>query len=62
VITLIALGQDWRSAPPADLWREQRCWFHKIANALAALQKSAHPGAKNAVAKITDDVAGCNGK
>ena len=26
--------------------REQRCWFHKIANVLAALPKSAHPGAK----------------
>lgn len=27
---------------------EQRCWFHKIANVLAALPKSAHPGAKKA--------------
>lgn len=25
--------------------REQRCWFHKSANVLAALPKSAHPGA-----------------
>jgi transposase-like protein len=25
--------------------REQRCWFHKIANVLGALPKSAHPGA-----------------
>ena len=25
--------------------REQRCWFHKQANVLAALPKSAHPGA-----------------
>jgi len=25
---------------------EQRCWFHKIANVLAALPKSAHPAAK----------------
>ena len=24
--------------------REQRCWFHKIANVLAALPKSTHPG------------------
>ena len=24
--------------------REQRCWFHKIANVLGALPKSAHPG------------------
>jgi transposase-like protein len=32
--------------------REQRCWFHKISNVLAALPKSAHPGAKNALAEI----------
>jgi transposase-like protein len=32
--------------------REQRCWFHKIANVLAALPKSAHPGAKKALAEI----------
>ena len=32
--------------------REQRCWFPKIANVLAALPKSAHPGAKKALAKI----------
>jgi putative transposase len=32
--------------------REQRCWFHKIANVLAALPKSAHPGAKAALAEI----------
>jgi transposase-like protein len=32
--------------------REQRCWFHKIANVLAALPKSAHPGAKKALADI----------
>ena len=32
--------------------REQRCWFHKIANILAALPKSAHPGAKKALAEI----------
>jgi transposase-like protein len=31
---------------------EQRCWFHKIANVLAALPKSAHPGAKKALADI----------
>ncbi len=30
---------------------EQRCWFHKIANVLAALPKSAHPGAKKALAR-----------
>ena len=30
--------------------REGRCWFHKTANVLAALPKSAHPGAKKALA------------
>jgi len=32
--------------------REQRCWFHKIANVLNALPKSAQPGAKTALAEI----------
>jgi putative transposase len=32
-----------REVVPAT--REQRCWFHKQANVLAALPKSAHPGA-----------------
>ncbi len=32
--------------------RESRCWFHKTANVLAALPKSAHPGAKKALAEI----------
>jgi transposase-like protein len=32
--------------------REQRCWFHKIANVLNALPKSAQPGAKAALAEI----------
>jgi transposase-like protein len=32
--------------------RAQRCWFHKIANVLGALPKSAHPGAKKALAEI----------
>jgi putative transposase len=32
--------------------REQRCWFHKIANCLGALPKSAHLGAKKALAEI----------
>ena len=32
--------------------REQRCWFHKIANVLAALPRSAHPGATKALAEI----------
>lgn len=33
--------------------KEQRCWFHKTGNVLAALPKSAHPGAKKALAEIT---------
>lgn len=32
--------------------REARCWFHKTAKVLAALPKSAHPGAKKALAEI----------
>src|SRR5260221_2403221 len=32
--------------------REARCWFHKIANVLGALPRSAHPGAKKALAEI----------
>ena len=32
--------------------REGRCWFHKTANVLAALPKSAHPGAKKVLAEI----------
>jgi transposase-like protein len=32
--------------------REQRCWFHKIANVLGALPKSAHPSAKKHLAEI----------
>lgn len=32
--------------------REQRCWFHKQANVLAALPKSAHPGALAAIREI----------
>jgi transposase-like protein len=32
--------------------KEQRCWFHKIGNVLSALPKSAHPGAKKALAEI----------
>jgi putative transposase len=32
--------------------REQRCWWHKIGNVLAALPKSTHPGAKKALAEI----------
>src|SRR5947209_20593594 len=32
--------------------REQRCWFHKLGNVLSAMPKSAHPGAKKALAEI----------
>jgi putative transposase len=32
--------------------REQRCWWHRIGNVLAALPKSARPGAKAALAEI----------
>jgi putative transposase len=32
--------------------REQRCWFHKQANVLAALPKSAHPGSVAAMREI----------
>lgn len=32
--------------------REQRCWFHKQANVLSSLPKSAHPGATAAMKEI----------
>ena len=32
--------------------KEQRCWFHKQANVLAALPKSAHPSALAAIKGI----------
>ncbi|GII59446.1 hypothetical protein Pth03_78350 [Planotetraspora thailandica] len=32
--------------------RTQRCWFHKISNALGVLPKSAHPAAKKHLAEI----------
>jgi transposase-like protein len=32
--------------------KEQRCWWHRIGNVLAALPKSAQPGAKAALAEI----------
>ena len=32
--------------------KEQRCWFHVQGNVLAALPKSAHPGAKAALSEI----------
>jgi putative transposase len=34
--------------------KEQRCWFHKQANVLAALPKSAHPGAIAAMREISN--------
>ncbi|BBY57465.1 hypothetical protein MSAR_06010 [Mycolicibacterium sarraceniae] len=34
--------------------RERRCWFHKQANVLAGLPKSAHPGAISAMREIDD--------
>ena len=34
--------------------KEQRCWWHKLGNVLAALPKSAHPGAKAALAAVDD--------
>src|SRR5207248_8883402 len=36
----------------ASAWTRRSCWFHKIANVLGALPKSAHPGAKKALAEI----------
>lgn len=41
-----ALRQVWPET------REQRCWFHKIANVLNALPKSAQAGAKAALGEI----------
>lgn len=35
--------------------KEQRCWFHKQANALAALPKSAPPGALAAITAFERD-------
>jgi len=32
--------------------REQRCWFHKMANVLAAMPKSTHPAATRAMQEI----------
>jgi putative transposase len=43
------LGRTARGVPET---REQRCWFHKIANVLNALPKSAQSGAKAALAEI----------
>jgi transposase-like protein len=53
------LGRWWRAlgfwAALREVFpttREQRCWFHRIANVLNALPKSAQPGAKAALAEI----------
>ena len=43
------LGRAARGLPAT---KEQRCWSRKIANVLGALPKSAHPGAKKALAEI----------
>ena len=45
-------GSGARSARCSRRPGTQRCWFHKIANVLGALPKSAHPGAKKALAEI----------
>src|SRR5207248_685038 len=42
--------------------REQRCWFHKIANVLGAMPKSAHPGAKKALAEIWNAEDRCHAR
>jgi hypothetical protein len=47
-----------------EAW-EGRCWFHKTANVLAALPKSAHPGGVNAPQLVALGRAGAtfvNGK
>ena len=46
-----ALG-FWSALREVFPTREQRCWFHKIANVLAALLKSTHPSAKKALAEV----------
>jgi transposase-like protein len=55
--TVLAVGDGalgfWKAVRevfPAT--REQRCWFHKQANVLAALPKSAHPNASAAIKEI----------
>jgi transposase-like protein len=54
---VLAVGDDalgfWKAV--RDVFpetTEQRCWWHKIGNILAALPKSAHPRAKRALAEI----------
>lgn len=43
------LGRVTRGLPAK---REQRCWLHKIAKVPVALSKTAHTGAKTALAEI----------
>jgi hypothetical protein len=53
---LVALADGYgESAGPREVFpetREGRCWFHKTANVLAVLPKSARLGAKKALAEI----------
>lgn len=42
----------WPTATASRPGPGQRCWFHKIADVLRALPKSAHPGARKALAEI----------
>ena len=53
---MLAAGDGrWGLEAPWDVFletAEQRCWWHKVGNVLAALTKSAHPGAKRALAEI----------
>jgi putative transposase len=54
---VLAIGDGalgfWKAMP--DVFaetKEQRCWWHKTGNVLAALPKSAHPGVNAALAEI----------
>ena len=54
---VLAIGDGalgfWKAAREVfPTTREQRCWFHKQANVLACLPKSAHPGASAALREI----------
>ena len=53
---VLAIGDGalgfWGALREVPRAREQRCWFHKISNVLAALPKSAHPGAKKVLSEI----------
>jgi transposase-like protein len=46
----LGLWDRLREVFPAT--REQRGWFHKIANVLSAMPKTTHPGARKALAEI----------